>query len=174
MKFCNLPTNANKLTFDTFIVHPWVQEAYQVALELISGHITFLTLIGAVNTGKTHLAVAVCQEFIRQSIPAKYVFTAIFLDQLRSTYDKDAPYSFTGLFDCYCQVPLLVLDDFYRERVTEWGEEKLTSLINSRYMDRKTTIFTTNKPLNVMADAIQSRLQRESWTKVVVIEGGIR
>ena len=171
MKFCGLPDNASDLTFENYQVKPGLEDAYQGAMQLISGQISFLTLIGPVNTGKTHLAIAVCQEFIKQNIPAKYAFTPLLLDHLRNTYDKDASMSFVDFFDRYCRVPLLVLDDIYKERVTEWGEEKLTSLINSRYMDRKATIFTSNKPLSAMADAIQSRLQRESWCKVVVLAG---
>ena len=39
---------------------------------------------------------------------------------------------------------LLVLDDLGAERPTDWVEETMNLIVNTRYNDRKPTIFTTN------------------------------
>ena len=41
-------------------------------------------------------------------------------------------------------VPLLVLDDVGKEKPTEWVEETMTFIVNSRYNHRLVTIFTSN------------------------------
>ncbi len=178
MKYCGLPDNADALTFDKFGVKENVKEAYESALNLIKGDIIFLTIWGKVNNGKTHLAVAVCHEYINAGIPAKYLFVPNFLDELRASYNKDADFSYQTLFNRYSEVPLLVLDDIYRQKPSPWGSEKLMGLINARYMARRSTIFTTNKTFDEIkkidpdqGEAIISRLQRESWCKVCVIGG---
>jgi len=39
---------------------------------------------------------------------------------------------------------LLVLDDLGAEKTSEWVEETLNLIVNARYSDRRTTIFTSN------------------------------
>jgi DNA replication protein DnaC len=39
---------------------------------------------------------------------------------------------------------LLVLDDVGKEKTSEWVEETMTFIVNSRYNNRLTTIFTSN------------------------------
>ena len=78
------------------------------------------------------------------------------------------------------------LDDLGTENVTMWGCEQLQMILNYRYENELNTVITTNRPLddlfyasaykgdNWRHDAgmrIASRLQRESWTAVVVVEG---
>lgn len=176
MKFCGLPDNSDSLTFEKFEVKPGLEDAYQSTLSLIAKEIKFLTLIGAVNLGKTHLAVATCHVFIDSCIPAKYAFTPLFLDDLRACIDGDTKDSYQERFNKYATVPLLVLDDIYSQKQTDWGSEKLLALINARYMARLSTIFTTNKSFEEInridknqGERITSRLQRESWCKVVVL-----
>ncbi len=169
MKFCNFPRIAQQLSFETLNVTPLVEEAYYAALDVIGRKTIFLTLVGKTDTGKSHIAISVCKEFLRFNIPAKFEYCPLLLDRLRATYEEDAEYSFAKLFDMYSKVPLLVLDDLYREHPTKWGVEKLGTLINERYSEMRMTIITTNKPLSIMDEAIRSRLQREEWCKVVVI-----
>ena len=42
---------------------------------------------------------------------------------------------------------LLVLDDLGAERPTDWVEETLNLIVNTRYNYRRTTVFTSNYPL---------------------------
>ena len=179
LKFCNLPYDAQDWTFENYNVNrtPRTPEVYEAAMQFLSGYISFLTIIGPVNSGKSHIAIAVCHEYLKAKIPAKYVFAPIFLDDLRATYAKDAENSYQFLFHQYCDVPLLVLDDLYRQKPSAWGSEKLMELIHFRYMERKPTIFTTNKTFEEICqidpeqgEAITSRLQRENWCRVLILE----
>jgi hypothetical protein len=43
---------------------------------------------------------------------------------------------------------LLVLDDLGAERPTDWVEETMNLIVNTRYNNRRLTIFTSNYPLN--------------------------
>ena len=182
LDFCGLPVGANELTFDTFDVdhegfNPLeLEQARTAALAILTGELKFLTLIGRVNSGKTHLASACCNEYITANRAAKYTFVPNLLDDLRNSYDTDAVIGYHRLMARYCEVDLLVLDDLYRQRPTAWGSEKLMQIIDTRHQNRKATILTTNKSLEEIrevdpeqGDAIVSRLKRESWSKVVII-----
>jgi DNA replication protein DnaC len=182
LDFCGLPVGANELTFETFNLdhagfNPLeLEQARMAALALLTGELKFLTLVGRVNSGKTHLACACCNEYITANRTAKYAFVPNLLDDLRNSYDRDVVIGYPRLMARYCEVDLLVLDDMYRQRPTAWGSEKLVQIIDTRHQNRKTTILTTNKSLEEIrdvdpeqGDAIVSRLKRESWCKVVII-----
>ncbi len=171
MQFCGLPSYASEMTFTNFKAKENIQAALAATLEFLSGGSIFLTMIGPNDIGKTHLAVAVCHEYIDAGIPAKFAFTPDLLNSLRDTFQKDSDYSFQKLYNRYCEVPLLVLDDIYANKTTDWTEETLTSLVNARYMNKKPSIFTSNTALAKMNERIASRLQREKWCRVVILEG---
>ncbi|HWW86272.1 MAG TPA: hypothetical protein VNZ26_21905, partial [Vicinamibacterales bacterium] len=42
------------------------------------------------------------------------------------------------------ETPLLVLDDLGSERPTDWVEETMNLIVNTRYNERRTTLFTSN------------------------------
>ena len=170
IKFCDLPDVPDTKTFENYEVKPGLEDAYRAALELMSGRIIFLTYIGPVNTGKTHLAIAVCHECIDAGVPAKFYSCGAFLRELKATFDKDSVFRYPDIFNRACTVPLLVLDDFYQGKRTEWMESELESLVEARYLKKLPTVFTTNIPLGEMSERIASRLQRESWCRVVILE----
>src|SRR6266699_3095026 len=47
---------------------------------------------------------------------------------------------------------VLVLDDVGRERATEWRDEMLHLIVNTRYSERRLTSFTTNFDIGVDAE----------------------
>ena len=51
---------------------------------------------------------------------------------------------------------LLVLDDVGKEKTSEWVEETMTFIVNTRYNQRLTTIFTTNYEDNPDLEALDS------------------
>ena len=168
-KYCALPDGAQPKTFETYTIPPGNERAYAAALEIVSGAAAFLTLIGHTDLGKTHLAMAICHEYIFTGIPAKFLSCDMFLRELRSSFDGDSQVKYEETFNRACTVPLLVMDDFYQGKRTDWMEQELEGVVNARYLKRLATVFTTNVPLAGMTERIRSRLQRESWCRVVVL-----
>jgi DNA replication protein DnaC len=115
-----------------------------------------LMFLGRPGLGKTHLAIA-C---LRLGAHAKG-FRGLFFDtrqllrRIRQTYDPVTRRTETerDLVDGIVRADLLVLDDLGAERATEWVEEMLHLIVNSRYIDRRPTIFTTNYPVEAPAEA---------------------
>lgn len=186
LSFCGLPKGTEHMTFENFQFdtpgyNPMdLQTAFNATVAVVSQDLVFNTIIGDVNAGKTHLAVAAAREYIAAGIPAKYIFTANLLDGLRNTYDRGENASYHAIMEKYTTVQLLILDDLYRQRVTEWGSEKLMQIINTRVTNQLATIFTTNKTLEEITridpyqgQAIVSRLQREEWCNVTVIHEAV-
>jgi DNA replication protein DnaC len=104
-----------------------------------------LLLVGPPGIGKTHIAIAVLTDVIRnKGARGLYYDTRALLTLIRSTYDpiiKTAPTDY--LRPCM-EADLLVLDDLGAERLTDWVEETMNLIVNTRYNNKKLTIFTTN------------------------------
>ncbi len=150
LKYCSLPDNADPRTFENYEVKPEYEGAYRAALDFLNGDVIFLTFAGPVNTGKTHLAIAICREFLDKGVPAKFFSCGFFLRELRRTFDKDAEYAYQDVFNRVCTIPLIVLDDLFEDRMTEWGIAEIEAVINARYISKLATIITTNKTFNEM------------------------
>jgi len=104
-----------------------------------------LFFIGPPGIGKSHLAVAVLKQVIREK-GARGLFYDVreLLKIIRSTYD---PVHRTTEFEVLQPVmtaDLLVLDDLGAEKPSEWVDETLNLIVNTRYNERRATIFTSN------------------------------
>src|SRR4029079_9512594 len=104
-----------------------------------------LFLEGQPGVGKTHLAVAVLKQVI-QSTAARGVFydTRDLLRVIRSTYDASIRTTELEVLRPVMTADLLVLDDLGAEKTSEWVEETMNLIVNTRYNERRLTIFTSN------------------------------
>lgn len=178
MKFCQLPATAIGKTFATFHTKDRadLSMAVRFAQSLVNeqDNVKWLTLIGKVGCGKTHLAVAICNKWLERGKSARYGFVPLLLKELRDGYDLMGEYSYLSRFNVLLNVPLLALDDLGVEKTTEWGQEQLQTIIHYRGFHGLPLVVTTNQPLDALKGdpdhRIGSRLKRETWCRVVVIE----
>lgn len=99
------------------------------------------------GSGKTRLAISIANELIEKySESVKFTTTIRILDEIKSTWSENK--SDSKLIDSLVQTDILIIDDFGIEQEKGWINEKFYSIINGRYMDKKITIFTSNKSLN--------------------------
>jgi DNA replication protein DnaC len=104
-----------------------------------------LLLEGQPGVGKTHLAVAVLKQVIQTS-GARGLFydTRDLLRIIRSTYDPSIKTTETEILRPVMTADLIVLDDLGAEKTTEWVDETMNLIVNTRYNARRLTIFTSN------------------------------
>ena len=104
-----------------------------------------LLFIGPPGIGKTHIAVAVLTQVVSEKrARGLYYDTRSLLNTIRGTYDPVTRTSAVDVLRPVIESELLVLDDLGAERVTDWVDETMNFIVNTRYNDRRPTIFTTN------------------------------
>ncbi|MFH0899050.1 MAG: AFG1/ZapE family ATPase [Pseudomonadota bacterium] len=131
-----------------------------------------LLIHGTVGTGKTHLVAAFIYSLLERVSYSDVLFVTMpdLLDRIRTSYN--APIR-DDVLERALSVPVLVLDDLGKEKITDWVLEKVYQIVNRRYNYQLTTICTTNKAPSQLArhlnDAIASRLME--MCRVVKLSG---
>src|SRR6476661_3754246 len=104
-----------------------------------------LMIIGPPGIGKTHLAISALKQAVRTTgAQARYYDTRGLLTQIRSTYNSFTKTAEMDVIRPVMDDELLVLDDLGAERLTDWVEETMNVIVNSRYNAKLPTIFTSN------------------------------
>ncbi len=104
-----------------------------------------LLLFGPHGVGKTHLAVGILKATIRSKGARGYFFeTRELLKLIRDTYNRSVEETEMDVLAPVIKADLLVLDDLGAERTSEWVQETLGLVVNTRYNERRPTIFTSN------------------------------
>jgi len=106
-----------------------------------------LFFLGDPGVGKTHLAAAILKQVIlTRGARALFYDTRDLLKLIRSTYNDLVKTTELDVLRPVMEADLLVLDDLGAEKTSEWVEETLNLIVNTRYNERRATIFTSNYP----------------------------
>lgn len=117
-----------------------------------------LLISGPVGTGKTHLAIGIVREVMKQNEAtiSRFVEVPALLAEIRSGFNAGRSTE-TSPMKMIEQADLLILDDLGAERVTDWVREQLYLVINERYSQMKPTIITTNDSLEELEENVSQR-----------------
>ncbi|MGH9175479.1 MAG: ATP-binding protein, partial [Vicinamibacterales bacterium] len=104
-----------------------------------------LLLYGPHGVGKTHLAVGILKACVRTKGARAFFFeTRELLRLVRDTYNRSVEETEMAILKPLLEADLLVLDDLGAERTSEWVQETLGLVVNTRYNTKRPTIFTSN------------------------------
>jgi DNA replication protein DnaC len=163
VKLSNIPPGTVKThrlgTWQHKSSEPWWDKVKQYA-DGIYTH-PFLTLIGIIGTGKTHLALGIGWAWLENDKSVLYYQVEDLLDALRlgySTWQRGEPEGYDLILKFTENVHLLILDDFGAQHETEWASSKLEQIVDHRYIRKKPLIVTTNIALDRLPARTADRL----------------
>ena len=106
---------------------------------------TGILFMGPCGVGKTHIAVGILRALIlNKGVPGLFVDFRDLLKEIQETYNRVNVLSASQILQPIFGVEVLVLDDLGASKPTDWVRDTLAHIINKRYNDEKTTLFTTN------------------------------
>jgi DNA replication protein DnaC len=104
-----------------------------------------LVFHGPTGVGKTHLAIGLLKAVIRDKGARGFFFqTTELLRLVRETYNRAVEETEMEVLRPVLEADVLVLDDLGVEKTSEWVQETLGLVINTRYNARRATIVTSN------------------------------
>ena len=122
-----------------------------------------LLLMGGCGSGKTHLAVAVLLEIINAGKPGRLLFSNFqdLVQEIHASFGSDQVPTKSELLRPLLDADLLVLDELGAQKPTTFVQDVLYYIINTRYNNELTTVFTTNyfdRPMDVKEETLESRV----------------
>jgi len=140
-----------------------------------------LLIIGPCGVGKTHLAVATIKELIQKKlVPCLFYDFRDLLKEIQDSYDPLSQESELRILAPVYEAEVLVLDELGAAKPTEWVQDTMTQIINTRYNQKRITIFTSNfldastsSTKETLTDRVGERLRSRlhEMCRLVVIEG---
>ena len=115
-----------------------------------------IMLWGDVGGGKTFLAACIANALIDKGIPA----TMTTIPRLVAAMTKDFGKEREDVLYMVANAPLLVLDDVGTERKTEYNNELVYEIVNTRYKAKKPLVITTNLAMKEMAEETDKTKKR--------------
>ena len=104
-----------------------------------------LLFMGPVGIGKTHLAVAIIRELIeKKGLNCLFYEFGALLKEIQNSYNPISQTSELKVLEPVFSAEVLVLDELGASKPTDWVRDTMMLIINTRYNNRKLTIFTTN------------------------------
>lgn len=148
-------------------------EIQEWADDVINGSTDSLLLCGEVGAGKTGNAYAALGYVVRGKARRGIAFQPAATTHARLLADARPDGAGT---DRFFNADLLVFDDLGAAHITSWNADIVNDLINTRWDELRTTIFTSNLGPDDMAERMDPRIPSRLFgmCRTVVFEGDDR
>lgn len=108
---------------------------------------TGLVFYGNVGSGKTYLAACIANELMSKGIPVLMTNFSQIINTISGSYDGKQAY-----IDSMSNFDVLIIDDLGAERYTEYAQEIVFSVIDTRIRLKKPLIVTTNLSIGELSN----------------------
>ena len=147
-----LPAKYLRATFGDAVVTEHNREALAKAREFAERGAGGLLLSGPVGRGKTYIAACIVNHRLDKLQWTVFGNVVSLLGRIRRTYDDWSREDEWDVVNELTSVPVLVLDDLGKDRVTDWVEQLLYQVIDTRYRENRALVVTTNLGLRDLRD----------------------
>ncbi len=139
-----------------------------------------LLMMGSVGVGKTHLAVSILKGLTERGFKCLFYEFHSLLKEIQDSYNPKTFTSELSVLSPVLRTDVLVLDELGASKPTDWVLDTMAHIINTRYNDKKLTIFTTNylderrrDGEEVLEDRIGTRLRSRLYemSRTVLLDG---
>ncbi len=150
---CRIPPRYEHCALSTFEPgSPSLAAALEKAMAFCAGYPHLgddeglgLLFSGDNGVGKTHLAVAVLRELVAaKGVQGQFWDFHELIREIKSSYDPETKTTELQVLEPVVTMDVLLLDDLGAWKMTDWMNDTLFYILNSRYMAKRCTIITTN------------------------------
>jgi len=103
-----------------------------------------LLFMGSVGVGKTHLAVSILKGLTERGFSCLFYEFGSLLKEIQDSYNPSTQSSELSVLAPVLNADVLVLDELGASKPTDWVRDTMAHVVNTRYNDKKLTVFTTN------------------------------
>ena len=103
-----------------------------------------LMFMGSVGVGKTHLAVSILKGLTERGFSCLFCEFGSLLKEIQDSYNANTQSSELRVLAPILNADVLVLDELGASKPTDWVRDTMAHVINTRYNEKKFTVFTTN------------------------------
>ena len=150
---CRIPPRYEECTLENFTPgNPSLAAALEKAVAFCAGYPHLgadeglgILFSGDNGVGKTHLAVAMLRELAAaKGVRGQFWDFHELIREIKSSYDPETKTTELQVLSPVVEMDVLLLDDLGAWKMTDWMNDTLFSILNSRYMAKRPTLITTN------------------------------
>ncbi len=120
-----------------------------------------LLFMGSVGVGKTHIAVSILKGLTERGFTCLFYEFGVLLKEIQGSYNPVSKASELSVLSPVLNAEILVLDELGASKPTDWVRDTMAHVINTRYNNKKLTVFTTNyldNPQSAKEETLEDRI----------------
>lgn len=160
-----IPLRFQSRTFDNYVAHcDGAKKAHAMAKEYAGNFANYrangggLVMVGGVGTGKTHLAIAIAHEAIKQGYSPFFISIFGAIRHVKETWSKGSETSELQAIADFVEPDLLILDEVGVQFGSDAEKLILFEIFNRRYEEMKPTIVLSNESVDGLREFLGERV----------------